>query len=224
MSLSNLPLPIRIFLEGLVACGSNTTAKTMASRLDRRLATVKPLAHWLEFLSGCSIRLIRAVDERKRAGEAVVTTLTVTRGPEGGEGETYSDWRFVVHDGRVAVVAIEDRTPVRMPPTVGRFLRAANCLDAEGMLATFASDAFVDDQFSDYWGRSAIADWASRDVVGRRLTFYVVNALDHYGEVIVTVTVNGNFDWLGLPDPVIHALYFRLSSDRIVSLIILPKQ
>ncbi len=64
ISLSNLPLPIQTFLEGLVACGSNTTAEAMASRLVRRLATVKPLAHWLESLSGCSIRLIRAVDER----------------------------------------------------------------------------------------------------------------------------------------------------------------
>ncbi|WP_067336214.1 hypothetical protein [Stappia indica] len=92
------------------------------------------------------------------------------------------------------------------------------------MLATFSSDAFVNDQLSDYWGRSAIADSASRDVVGRRLTFYVVNALNHYGEVIATVTVNGNFDWLGLPDPLIHTLYLCLSGDRIVSLIILPKQ
>jgi hypothetical protein len=86
---------------------------------------------------------------------------------------------------------------------------------------TLADDAFVNDQLQDYWGKAAIAEWAARDIIGARLTMYVVNVLEHHGHVAVTAHVDGDYDKRGLPDPLVLAFHFWPREDEIVQLIIL---
>jgi len=52
----------------------------------------------------------------------------------------------------------------------------------------------------DYWGKPAIKEWAKRDIIGERLTMNVTEVISHYGNFIVTVNVDGNYDRRGLPD------------------------
>jgi ketosteroid isomerase-like protein len=49
---------------------------------------------------------------------------------------------------------------------VSTYVEATNSFDLEGLVATFADDALVNDQLRDYWGKPAIKEWAARDIIG----------------------------------------------------------
>jgi hypothetical protein len=117
--------------------------------------------------------------------------------------------------------AVPPNAPVALPPLVAAYVGATNSFDLERLLATFAEDALVNDQLWDYWGRSAIREWAKRDIIDERLTMKVTKVINHYGNAIVTANVDGNYDKRGLPDPLVLAFYFTIQSDLIVQLIIL---
>jgi hypothetical protein len=111
-----------------------------------------------------------------------------------------------------------------LPPPVAAYIRATNLCDLDSLLETFVDDALVNDQLVDYWGKEAIAAWATRDIVGERLTLTVVKTVQHYGHSIVTAHVDGRFDKRGLPDPLVLAFYFSPHENKIVQLIILRNQ
>jgi hypothetical protein len=108
-----------------------------------------------------------------------------------------------------------------LPTLVAAYVEATNSFDLERLLATFADDALVNDQLRDYWGKSAIREWAERDIIGERLTMAVTEVVEHYGNFIVMANVDGNYDKRGLPDPLVLAFYFTPHGDQIVQLIIL---
>jgi hypothetical protein len=91
-------------------------------------------------------------------------------------------------------------------------------------LKTFDDDALVNDQLHDYWGKSAIREWAAREIIGECMTMHVVRTIEHHGHVIITANINGDFDRRGLPDPLLLTFYFSASRDKIVLLIILRNQ
>src|SRR5882762_10208773 len=111
--------------------------------------------------------------------------------------------------------------PPALPPLVAAYVQATNSFDLDGLLATFADDALVNDQLRDYWGKPAIREWAARDIIGQSLTMNVTSTIEHYGNVMVTANIGGKFDMSGLPDPLVYAFYFTAYADRIVQLIIL---
>jgi hypothetical protein len=106
-------------------------------------------------------------------------------------------------------------------PPVAAYVEATNTFDLEGLLALFVDDALVNDQLRDYWGKSAIREWATRDIIGQNLTMDVTNVIEHYGHCIITANVRGRFDMVGLPDPLVYAFYFTHHGNRIAQLIIL---
>ena len=117
--------------------------------------------------------------------------------------------------------SVPPNTPVALPPLVAAYVEATNSFDLARLMATFAEDALVNDQLRDYWGKRAIREWAKRDIIGERLTMNVTKVINHYGNFIVTASVDGNYDKRGLPDPLVSAFYFTAQSDLIVQLIIL---
>jgi hypothetical protein len=76
----------------------------------------------------------------------------------------------------------------------------------------------------DHWGKSAIREWAARDIIGERLTMHVVKIMQHYGHFILTANIDGNYDKRGLPDPQVLTFYCSAHGDQIVQLIILRHQ
>lgn len=111
-----------------------------------------------------------------------------------------------------------------LPSAVAAYVRATNAGDLDALLETFVDDALVNDQLVDYWGKGAIAAWATHDIIGERLTLEVVKIVQHYGHSIVTAHVDGLFDKRGLPDPLVLAFYFSSHDEKIVQLIILRNQ
>lgn len=112
--------------------------------------------------------------------------------------------------------------PTILPPLLATYVGATNSFDLDGLLATFADDALVNDQLRDHWGKTEIREWAERDIVGKKLTLDVNDVIEHYGNFVVTAKVDGNFDKGGLPNPFVLALYFTVKENRIVQLMILP--
>ena len=117
--------------------------------------------------------------------------------------------------------SVPPSAPVTLPPLVAAYVEATNSFDIERLMATFAEDALVNDQLRDYWGKPTIREWASRDIIGERLTMFVTKVINHYGNFIVTANVDGNYDKRGMPDPLVLAFYLTAHSDLIVQLIIL---
>jgi hypothetical protein len=116
---------------------------------------------------------------------------------------------------------IPPNVSVVLPPLLATYVEANNSFDLERLLGTFVEDALVNDQLRDYWGKSAIREWAKRDIIGEGLTMNVTKVINHHGNFIVTANVDGNYDKRGLPDPLVLAFYFTTQSDLIVQLIIL---
>ena len=108
-----------------------------------------------------------------------------------------------------------------LPRPVAAYVAATNVFDLDWLLATFADDALVNDQLRDYWGKTAIREWAERDIIGERLTMNLIRVIEHYGNFIVTANIDGDFDKRGLPEPLVLAFYFTPHDDQIVQLIIL---
>ena len=76
------------------------------------------------------------------------------------------------------------KAPALVSPPVSAYAEATNSFDLEGLVATFADDAPVNDQLRDYWGEPAIREWAARDIIGASLTMDVTNVIEHYGNFI----------------------------------------
>ena len=109
----------------------------------------------------------------------------------------------------------------RLPPVIAAYVKASNAADTAAFLGVFTDDALVNDVQREFWGKAAIGKWAEREIFGAKVTMEVVRAVDHYGDLIVTAKLDGDYDKTGLPDPLLLTFYFTLRGDKITKLIIL---
>ena len=109
----------------------------------------------------------------------------------------------------------------KLPAPISAYVRATNDHDLDAFLASFSEDALVNDIQREFWGKTAIAKWAEREIFGPKVTMEVAKAVDHYGDLIVTAKLDGNYEKSGLPDPLILTFYFTLRGNKITKLIIL---
>ena len=110
-----------------------------------------------------------------------------------------------------------------LPKPVAQFIQGVNAGDLELLLSAFVQDAFVNDQLCEFWGAEAIRQWASQEVIGKSLTIDVIEARTHYAQLILSAQIDGDFDKLGLPNPLLQHFYFAQRGGKLVQLTILPK-
>jgi hypothetical protein len=108
-----------------------------------------------------------------------------------------------------------------LPPVVAQFIRAGNAFDGAALVATFAEDAMVNDIQREFWGIKAIQGWSGREIIGDRVTMDVTAVTEHYGEVIVTSRMDGDFDHSPFPDGLVLTYYFTVRDGKIVQIIII---
>ncbi|WP_052135123.1 hypothetical protein [Collimonas arenae] len=101
------------------------------------------------------------------------------------------------------------------------FVEAVNDFDAGRLVDLFEQDAHVNDQLRDFWGKAAIEDWVRREIVGERFCMEVLGARKHFGDIILSAQVGGDFDKTGLPDPLILNFIFSFCEGKIARLLIL---
>ncbi|HEX4090928.1 MAG TPA: nuclear transport factor 2 family protein [Trebonia sp.] len=107
---------------------------------------------------------------------------------------------------------------------VAEHIRAVNGADADAIVATFADDAYVNDNRREIRGTDAIRGWVNKEIVGDSVTIEPVEVLDHYGDTIVRGRYDGSYDKSNLPGELILSNYFSVRADKIVSLTIIFNQ
>jgi hypothetical protein len=107
---------------------------------------------------------------------------------------------------------------------VAEHIAAVNAFDTDAIVATFAEDAYVNDNRREIAGIAAIRRWVAKEMVGDRVTLDVREVVDHYGDTIVRAAYDGNYDKTNLPDELILSNYFSVRGGKIVSLTVIRNQ
>jgi hypothetical protein len=112
----------------------------------------------------------------------------------------------------------------QLPAVVAEHIAAVNALDTERIVATFAPDAYVNDNRREIWGTGAIRDFMAKEFVGDHVTMDVREVIGHYGDVIVRARYDGTYDKTNLPDELVLTSYFSVRDNKIVSLTVIFNQ
>jgi hypothetical protein len=107
---------------------------------------------------------------------------------------------------------------------IAAHIAAVNAFDTDAIVATFAEDAYVNDNRREIAGNDAIRRFMAKEFVGDRVTMEVREVIDHYGDTIVRARYDGNYDKTNLPDEFVMSSYFSVRDGKIVSLIIIFNQ
>jgi hypothetical protein len=116
------------------------------------------------------------------------------------------------------------KTTTALPPIVAEHIDAINAFDTERILATFAHDAYVNDDRREIWGTDALRRFVAKEFIGDHVTMEVREVIDHYGDVIVRAAYDGTYDKANLPDDFVMTSYFSVRDGKIVSLVIIFNQ
>jgi hypothetical protein len=111
-----------------------------------------------------------------------------------------------------------------LPPVVAEHIDAVNASNLDRIVATFAPDAYVNDDRREIWGTDAIRAFMAKEFVGDRVTMEVREVVDHYGDIIVRAKYEGDYDKTNLPEELILTNYFSLRDGKIISLTIVYTQ
>jgi hypothetical protein len=104
---------------------------------------------------------------------------------------------------------------------VAEHIEAINAGDVDSTVATFAEDAYINDNRREFIGIDAIHDWATYDVVSQKVTIDVREVFDQHGDTVVRLAYDGEFDKTGLPEEIVMTNYFSVRDGKIISLIIM---
>ena len=111
-----------------------------------------------------------------------------------------------------------------LPGIVAEHIAAVNALDTERIVATFAPDAYVNDNRREIWGTESIRAFMAKEFVGDRVTMEVLEVVDHYGDILVRARYDGTYDKTNLPENFVMTSYFGIRDGRIVSLTVIFNQ
>ena len=111
-----------------------------------------------------------------------------------------------------------------LPPVVAEHLAAVNAFDTERIVATFADDAYVNDNRREIWGTDAIRKFIAKEFVGDSVTMEVREVVEHYGDVIVRARYDGTYDKTNLPDELVMTTYFGIRDGKITSMTVIFNQ
>ena len=116
------------------------------------------------------------------------------------------------------------KTLAELPLVVAEHIDAVNTFDTDRIVATFAPDAYVNDNHREIWGSDAIRAFMAKEFVGDHVTMEVREVLDHYGDIIVRARYDGTYDKTNLPDELVMTSYFAVRDDKVVSLTVIFNQ
>ena len=111
-----------------------------------------------------------------------------------------------------------------LPAIVAEHIAAVNAFDTDRIVATFAPDAYVNDNRREIWGTESIRAFIAKEFVGDHVTMEVREVLDHYGDILVRARFDGTYDKTNLPEELVMTSYFSIRGDKIVSLTVIFNQ
>ena len=111
-----------------------------------------------------------------------------------------------------------------LPAIVAEHIAAVNDFDTDRIVATFAPDAYVNDNRREIWGTESIRAFMAKEFVGDHVTMEVLEVVDHYGDILVRARYDGTYDKTNLPDNFVMTSYFGIRDDKIISLTVIFNQ
>jgi len=111
-----------------------------------------------------------------------------------------------------------------LPAIVAEHIAAVNAFDTDRIVATFAPDAYVNDNRREIWGTDAIRGFIAKEFVGDHVTLEVREVIDHHGDIIVRARYDGTYDKTNLPEVLIMTSYFAIRDGKITSLAVINNQ
>jgi hypothetical protein len=111
-----------------------------------------------------------------------------------------------------------------LPAIVAEHVAAVNAFDTDRIVATFAPDAYVNDNRREIWGTDAIRAFVGKEFVGDHVTMEVREVIDHYGDIIVRARFDGTYDKSNLPDELVMTSYFGVREGKITNLTVIFNQ
>ena len=197
------------------------TDETVVTLEGARFAGRTALLKWRQSPLTGAIRHFTPIACKRHNGAIVVTTITSES--LGGRSAILSrhDWHLEVKGITVTSIGIAKAALQEIPEAVCTFLEAIAVGDITAVVSAFASDARVNDQLDEYVGEDEIRNWAIADLLGVKLQIKPLDITSQYSCTILTAEMDGEFDKRGLPDPLIHKMYFTVSLGKIVLLVIL---
>lgn len=112
----------------------------------------------------------------------------------------------------------------KLSGVIADHVNAINANDLDAIMATFADDAYVNDNRREFVGLADIRKWVEKEVVGDHLTIDVTEVIDHYGDTIVRGRYDGTYDKTNLPAELILSNYLSVRDGKIVSLVVIFNQ
>jgi hypothetical protein len=88
-------------------------------------------------------------------------------------------------------------------------------------MATFAEDAYVNDNRREFVGIDAVRRWVAKEMIGDHVKIDVREVLEHHGDVVVRGAYDGTFDKTNLPDEIVLSNYYSVRDGKIVSLVVI---
>jgi len=114
--------------------------------------------------------------------------------------------------------------PNELTSVIAEHIKAVNAFDTDAIVATFAEDAYVNDNRCEISGINAIRRWVEKEMVGDKVTLDVREVVDHYGDTIVRAAYDGEYDKTNLPEELIMTNYFSVRDGKIVSFAVIFNQ
>ncbi|HEX3813585.1 MAG TPA: nuclear transport factor 2 family protein [Mycobacteriales bacterium] len=111
-----------------------------------------------------------------------------------------------------------------LPSVVAEHIAAVNAFDTDAIVATFAPDAYVNDNRREIRGTDAIRAFIAKEFVGDHVTMDVREVIDHHGDIIVRARYDGTYDKTNLPDELVMTSYFSIRAEKLVSLTVIFNQ
>ena len=111
-----------------------------------------------------------------------------------------------------------------LPAIVAEYIAAVNALDTDRIVATFAPDAYVNDNRREIWGTDAMRAFFAKEFVGDHVTMEVREVIDHHGDILVRAAFDGTYDKTNLPDDFVMTSYFSIRDGKISSLAVIFNQ
>jgi hypothetical protein len=97
-------------------------------------------------------------------------------------------------------------TATELRGVVAEHIAAVNALDLDRIVATFAPDAYVNDNRREIWGTNAIRAFMAKEFVGDHVTMEVRD---------------GSYDKTNLPEELVLTSYFGICDEKITSLTVI---
>ena len=107
---------------------------------------------------------------------------------------------------------------------IAEHVTAINSFDVDAAVATFADDAYVNDNRREVNGIAAIRRWVEKEMVGDSVTIDVTEVVNHYGDTVVRGRYDGTYNKTNLPENLVLSNYFSIRDGKIVSLIVIFNQ